>query len=93
MRSTAEHHQNERAIGASGIHSLPDHEIVRWWNSERAFPKDGWDELEFDDNPQQKITVYVNGSRYADVYVDGDTRLDIHWGKQPGRESVHFHAS
>jgi hypothetical protein len=48
------------------------------WNSHDAFPHDGEYELELGSNPKQSITLYVDGMTYTEVYVDGDTRVDIH---------------
>jgi len=47
------------------------------WNNEVAYPYNGWYRLDFGENPQRSITVYVDGDRYSNVYVDGETRLDI----------------
>ena len=48
------------------------------WNSHKEYPRNGQYSLDLGSNPRQKITVYVDGSRYAEVYIDGDLRLDIH---------------
>lgn len=47
------------------------------WNGNKAFPRNGQYALDLGSNPRQKITVYVDGNRYAEVYVDGEARLDI----------------
>ncbi|PJB40205.1 MAG: hypothetical protein CO108_15505 [Deltaproteobacteria bacterium CG_4_9_14_3_um_filter_63_12] len=47
------------------------------WNGKEAFPRDGEYRLCLGSNPEKTITVYVEGQRYAEVFVDGDTRLDI----------------
>lgn len=47
------------------------------WNGKKAFPKGGEYELDFGGKVGQKITIYVNGSRYTEIVVDGRTRLDI----------------
>lgn len=47
------------------------------WNSNKGYPKGGQYTLDLGSNPRQTITVYVDGSRYAEVHVDGDTPLDI----------------
>ena len=47
------------------------------WNSKKAFPRNGQYRLCLGSNPKGEITVYLNGSTYAKVYVNGDTRLDI----------------
>lgn len=47
------------------------------WNSNKAFPKGGQYELDLGSNPRQRITVYVDGRHYTEVYVDGDARVDI----------------
>ena len=48
------------------------------WNGNRGYPRNGQYSLDLGSNPRQKITVYVDGSRYTEIYVDGDFRLDIH---------------
>ena len=45
--------------------------------SKKGFPKRGEYELDFGGRVGKKITVYVNGSRYASVTVKGRTRLNI----------------
>ena len=47
------------------------------WNGKKAFPKRGEYELDFGGKVGQKITVYVNGSRFAQITVTGRTRLNI----------------
>ena len=47
------------------------------WNSKKAYPKNGRYRLCLGSNPNKKITVYLNGSTYTKIYVNGDTRLDI----------------
>ncbi len=47
------------------------------WNGNRAYPSNGQYRLDLGSNPRQRITVYVDGSTYAEIHVDGDTRLDI----------------
>ena len=48
------------------------------WNSNIAYPRNGQYTLDLGGSPRQKITVYVDGNRYSEVYVDGEVRLDIH---------------
>lgn len=47
------------------------------WNSNKGYPQSGQYRLDLGSNPRQRITVYVDGSVYTEVYVDGDTRVDI----------------
>lgn len=47
------------------------------WNSNKAYPRQGQYRLDLGSDPRKRITVYVDGNRYADVMVTGDTRLDI----------------
>lgn len=47
------------------------------WNSNKAYPRNGQYALDLGGNPRQKITVYVDGNHYDEVYVDGDTYLPI----------------
>jgi len=52
--------------------------ITNSWDSNRAYPKNGQYRLELAySNPKQKVKVYVNGMSFAEIYVDGDTRLDV----------------
>jgi len=47
------------------------------WNSKVAFPRNGKYELDFDGSVAKTITVYVDGAKYATIYVNNNTRLDI----------------
>ena len=47
------------------------------WNGNKAYPRNGQYTLDLGSNPCQKITVYVDGRRYSEIYVNGDVRLDI----------------
>ncbi|MCI5209224.1 MAG: hypothetical protein D3910_10615 [Candidatus Electrothrix sp. ATG2] len=47
------------------------------WNDKEAYPKNGNYRLCMGSNPKQKITIYLNGKKYTEMYIDGDTRLDI----------------
>jgi len=47
------------------------------WNSKKAYPRNGKYRLCLGSVPNARITIYLNGQRYAEIYVDGDTRLDI----------------
>ena len=47
------------------------------WNSNKAYPHGGHYRLELGSNPRCDVTVYVDGSTYTVVRVDGDTRVDI----------------
>ncbi len=47
------------------------------WNGREAYPKNGQYRLCLGSNPKQRITVYVDGQKYAEIYVDGNTRLNI----------------
>jgi hypothetical protein len=47
------------------------------WNGVVAYPENGKYRLCLGSNPQKNITVYVDGTKVATVYVDGDTRLDV----------------
>ena len=52
--------------------------ITQSWNGKK--PKldgKGNYKLDFGDKVGKKITVYVNGSRYTEVEVKGDTELNI----------------
>lgn len=51
--------------------------VTTSWNSKTAYPRKGSYELCLGSNPKQRITVYLDGSSYRRLYVDGDTRLDL----------------
>ena len=47
------------------------------WNSKKAYPRNGKYRLCLGSNPKTTITVYVNGMKYTELYVDGDKELNI----------------
>lgn len=47
------------------------------WNGNRAYPSNGHYSLDLGSNPKQRITVYVDGQAYGEVFVDGDQPFDI----------------
>lgn len=51
--------------------------ITTSWNSNRTSPRNGHYSLDLGGDPNQKVTVYVNGSTCATITVSGDTRLNI----------------
>lgn len=52
--------------------------VTTSWNNKRGVPDgNGNYTLDFGGKVGRRITVYVNGSRYREVEVKGDTRLDI----------------
>lgn len=52
--------------------------ITTSWNSERGtYPADGQYKIDFKGKVGKKITVYVNGDKYDEVMVKGDTTLNI----------------
>lgn len=65
------------ATWASGSKIDGSSRISTSWNSKEAYPKNGSYRLCLGSNPQSKITIYLNGSTYAKVYVDGDTKVNI----------------
>ncbi len=47
------------------------------WNSKTGkYTNDGEYELDFGGKVDKKITVYVNGDKYTEIVVKGDTKLD-----------------
>ena len=70
LYGSAHHRDGSRIDGTATISTS--------WNSNKGFPHKGQYRLDLESNPRQKITVYVNGSTYAEVHVEGDTPLDIH---------------
>lgn len=52
--------------------------ITTSWNSQRGtYPKDGEYKLDFKEKVGKKVTIYVNGDKYTEIEVKGDTKLDI----------------
>ncbi len=47
------------------------------WNSNTAYPRGGQYRLDLGSNPNKKITVYVDGNSYTDVFVNGDACVNI----------------
>jgi hypothetical protein len=65
------------AVYRDGSKSDGESTISTSWNSKKAYPKNGKYRLCLGSNPQKKITIYVNRKKYKELYVNGDTRLDI----------------
>lgn len=65
------------AVNSDGSKIDGSARITTSWNNTTAFPRNGRYELCLGSNPRQTITIYVNGNRYTDIKVDGDTRLDV----------------
>lgn len=52
--------------------------ITQSWNNKRAkLDGKGGYRLDFGGKVGKKVTVYVEGKRYAEIEVKGDVRLDI----------------
>lgn len=47
------------------------------WNSKKGISSNGRYRLDFGGKVGKTITVYVEGSRYTTIKVDGDTELNI----------------
>jgi len=48
------------------------------WNGETVrYPANGEYRLDFKGKVGKKVTVYVNGEKYTEIEVKGDTKLDI----------------
>ncbi|PIE31360.1 hypothetical protein CSA56_18475 [candidate division KSB3 bacterium] len=48
------------------------------WSSEKAVPKHGEYRLEFSADPKRTITVFIEGKKCKDVYVNAnDVRVDM----------------
>ncbi len=47
------------------------------WNSKQSYSRNGEYELDFGGKVGATITVYVNGTRYKTIKVDGATKLNI----------------
>jgi len=65
------------AVYRDGSKSDGEATISTSWNSKKAFPRNGKYRLCLGSNPKKTITIYVNGMKYTDLYVNGDTKLDI----------------
>lgn len=52
--------------------------ITNSWNSDHAtYPKDGEYKIDFKGKVGKKVTIYVDGDKYTEIEVKGDTKLDI----------------
>ncbi len=52
--------------------------ITNSWNSDHAtYPADGEYKIDFKGKVGKKVTIYVNGDKYTEIEVKGDTKLDI----------------
>lgn len=47
------------------------------WNGKKAFPRNGRYYLDFGGTVNHNVTIYVNGTTFARVYVSRQTRVDI----------------
>ena len=52
--------------------------ITTSWNSEHGkYSADGEYKIDFKGKVGKKVTIYVNGDKYTEIEVKGDTTLDI----------------
>ncbi len=52
--------------------------ITNSWNSDHAkYLADGEYKIDFKGKVGKKVTIYVNGDKYTEIEVKGDTKLDI----------------
>ncbi len=65
------------AVYRDGSKSDGEATISTSWNNKKAWAKNGKYRLCLGSNPNKKITVYVNGSKYKELYVNGNTELKI----------------
>ena len=65
------------AVYPDGSKSDGEATISTSWNSKKAYPRNGKYRLCLGSNPKTTITVYVNGMKYKELYVDGDKELNI----------------
>ena len=50
--------------------------ITNSWNSDHAkYPADGEYKIDFKGKVGKKVTIYVNGDKYTEIEVKGDTKL------------------
>jgi hypothetical protein len=47
------------------------------WNSKKAYPANGRYYLDFGGTVNHNVTIYVNGTTFARIYVSGQTKVDI----------------
>lgn len=65
-------------VHKDGSKVLKTKRISTSWNSTTArYTANGEYELDFGGKVGKKVTVYVDGDRYTEIEVKGDTRLDI----------------
>jgi hypothetical protein len=65
-------------VHKDGSKVLKTKSIKTSWNSKSAkYTKDGEYELDFGEKVGKKVIVYVDGDKYTDIEIKGDTRLDI----------------
>lgn len=61
-----------------GSKVLKTAKITNSWNSERGtYPADGEYKIDFKGKVGKKVTIYVNGDKYTEIEVKGDTTLNI----------------
>jgi hypothetical protein len=60
--------------GSKGNNTLA---ITTSWNSNRGRCSNGNYSIDLGGNPKQSVEVYVNGTSYGSVHVDGSARKDI----------------
>jgi hypothetical protein len=54
------------------------HRISTSWNSKKAFPRNGFYEINFGRSVDHRITVYCDGRSVGTVYVDGNVRFNVY---------------
>ena len=65
-------------VHKDGSKVLKTAKITNSWNSDHAtYPKDGEYKIDFKGKVGKKVTIYVNGDKYTEIEVKGDTKLDI----------------
>ena len=65
------------AVNSDGSKINGSAKVSTSWNGKVAYPRNGKYELCLGSNPKASITVYLDGRKYTQIYVSGDTRLDM----------------
>ncbi len=65
------------AVNSDGSKIDGSAKVSTSWNGKQAFPRNGKYQLCLGSNPKASITVYLDGRKYTQIHVNGDTRLDL----------------
>ncbi len=65
------------ALGRDGSKIDGSGTVSTSWNSNKAYPKNGQYSLDLGSNPNQSITVYLDGMTQGTVFVNGSAQFNI----------------